>query len=194
MDKHTFTRPLVTIGLLILVGAVGAQTYYTHELAKRVADNDSGNMPSQSQLTPDNGDWDPWIAMHEQMMRMRMDMDHMFDHSFEDFHNQSGNGIMPSNGKVSLEEQGDNYVVKADIPGAKEKDIQVNLDGRLLSISSQTQGSEEQKADNGKVIREERYTSSFQRAFTLPTKVNAAGMHSQFKDGVLTVTIPKATS
>ena len=194
MDKHTFTRPLITIGLLVLVGAVGAQTYYTHELAKRVADNDTGNMPSQSQLTPDNGTWDPWTAMHANMMRMRAEMDQLFDHSFQDVHGLSGNDLMPANGKVSMEEQGDNYVVKADIPGAKESDIQVNLDGRLLSISAQTQGSEEQKADNGKVIREESYASSFQRAFTLPTAVNAAGMHSQFKDGVLTVTIPKATS
>jgi HSP20 family protein len=173
---------------------VGAQTYYTHELAKRVADNDSGSMPSQSQVTPDNGTWDPWTLMHQEMMRMRADMDQAFDHSFQDVHNLSGNGFMPSNGKISLEEQGDNYVVKADIPGAKENDIQVNLDGRLLSISAQTQGSEEQKADNGKVIREESYASSFQRAFTLPTAVNVTGMHSQFQDGVLTVTIPKATS
>ena len=194
MDKHTFTRPLITIGLLVLVGAVGAQTYYTHELAKRVADNDAGAMPDQSQMTPHNGNWDPWTAMHQEMVRMQTEMDQMFDHSYQDFQDLSPQGIMPSNGKVSLEEQGDNYVVKANIPGAKENDIQVNLDGRLLSISAQTKGSEEQKADNGKVIREESYASSFQRAFTLPTAVNAAGMHSQFHDGVLTVTIPKATS
>jgi HSP20 family protein len=200
MDKHSFTRPLITIGLLVLVGAVGAQTYYTHELAKRVSDSDSGSMPAQTQVTPGNASQDPWVAMHQEMMRMQVEMNQMVNQSFQDFPSLSGNGnmaghgIMPGNGKVSMEEQGDNYVVKADIPGAKESDIQVNLDGRLLSISARTQGSEEQKADDGKVIHEEHYASSFQRAFTLPTAVNAAGMHSKFHDGVLTVTIPKAAS
>jgi hypothetical protein len=51
--------------------------------------------------------------------------------------------------------------------GAKEDDIAVNLDGRLLSISSQTQGREKQTADNGKVTRQKRYSGSFQQAFTL---------------------------
>ncbi|MGD8590269.1 MAG: Hsp20/alpha crystallin family protein, partial [Chromatiales bacterium] len=184
----------ITIGLLVLVGAVGAQTYYTHELAKRVSGDDTGNVPEQSQVTPHNGNSDPWTVMQQEMLRMRTEMNKMFDHSFQDFHDLSPQGIMPGNANVSLEDQGNNYVVKADIPGAKENDIQVNLDGRLLSISAQTQGSQEQKTDNGKVIREENYASSFQRAFTLPTAVNAAGMHSQFHDGVLTVTIPKATS
>jgi HSP20 family protein len=85
-------------------------------------------------------------------------------------------------------------LVKADIPGAKESDISINLDGRLLSISAQTQTSEEQSSDNGQTIHEERYASSFQQAFTLPGPVQASGMHSQFQDGVLTVTIPKSTS
>jgi HSP20 family protein len=194
MDKHSFTRPLITIGLLVLVGAVGAQTYYTHELAKRVSDSDSGGMPAQSQVTPGNGIQDPWVAMHQEMMHMRSEMNQMFNHSFQGFPSLSGNGIMPGNGKVSMEEQGNNYVVKADIPGARESDIQVNLDGRLLSISARNQSSQEQEADNGKVIREESYASRFQRAFTLPTAVNATGMHSKFHDGVLTATIPKATS
>lgn len=195
MDKRNFTRPLITIGLLALVGAVGAQAYYTHELANRVAAADSEPVAAESRGTPsDAGAWDPWATMHVEMMRMRADMDQMFNHSFQNTHNLSGNSMIPSGGKVSLEEQGDNFVVKADIPGAKESDIQVNLDGRMLSISAQTQGTEEQKSDNGQVLHEESFASSFQRAFTLPSPVNATGMHSQFHDGVLTVTIPKATS
>ena len=42
------------------------------------------------------------------------------------------------------------------------------------------------------MTRQESYSSSFQQAFTLPGAVNASGMHSQYQDGVLTVTIPKA--
>jgi HSP20 family protein len=126
------------------------------------------------------------------MMRMQARVDRMFDDASQGVHTIPDNAFQPGGGKVTLEERDGNYLVKADIPGAKESDVDVNLDGRLLSISSQTQGQEKQTADNGQVTRQESYSSSFQQAFTLPGPVNASGMRSQYRDGVLTVTIPKA--
>jgi len=214
MNLHAYKRPLIAIGLLTAVGAVGAQTYYTHELARRVAAYAAGTpvapatpapSPSPSQ-SPSMG-WDPWTSIHGDMMRLQTRMDRMFDDAFRDFHgmppghmptghnaagaSQPGTGQV-SMGQVTLEDQDGNYLVKADIPGATENDIDVNLDGRLLSISSQTQGEEQQTGDNGQVIGQESYASSFQQAFTLPGPVNASAMHTQFQNGVLTVTIPKA--
>jgi HSP20 family protein len=194
MNKRNFTRPLMITGLLALVGVVGAQTYYTHELARRVAADEAGMPPLVDNTSPAAGAWDPWVNLQAEMLHMRDQMDQMFTHSFQNAHGNSEIGALQSGGTVTLEEQGKDYVVKADIPGVKESDISVNLEGRLLSISAQSQGSEEQKADNGEVVREERFASRFQRAFTLPEPVNAAGMHTQFRDGVLTVTVPKATS
>jgi HSP20 family protein len=191
MDKQAFKQPLIAVGLLALVGAVGAQAYYTHELAHRVAATDTED-PTATMPAPIAAQWDPWTTLHADMMRMQERMDRMFDSGFQNIYAMPH--VMPQSAgsTVTLEDQDGNYVVKADIPGVKEGDIAVKLDGRLLSISSQTEGQEKQTADNGQVTRQESYSSSFQQAFTLPGPIDASGMHSRYKDGVLTVTIPKA--
>jgi HSP20 family protein len=190
--KHTVKKTLIGAGLLALVGAVGAQTYYTHDLVKqiKVAD-DSTQAPQPDQANPM---WDPWAAMHADMMRMQQRMDRDFSMAFRDLSQMPSDKEITTAAKINLQDQDKSYVVTARIPGAKENDINVNLDGRLLSISSRIQGTDEQKADNGKVINQERYASDFEQAFTLPGPVNAIGMHSKFDNGVLTITIPKATS
>jgi HSP20 family protein len=192
MNKHAFKRPLIAVGLLVLIGTVGAQTYYTHELARRVAATET-QAPALSMPAPTADQRDPWTALHADVKRMQERMDGMLDNAFQGFHAMPEVAFHPGGSKVTLQDRDGNYVVKADIPGAKESDIAVNLDGRLLSISSQSQGQEKQTADNGQVTRQERYSSSFQHAFTLPGPIDASGMHSQFLDGVLTVTIPKAS-
>jgi HSP20 family protein len=73
----------------------------------------------------------------------------------------------------------------------KQDDLNVSLDGRLLRISAQCQVQEEETVDGGQVLREEDYSTSIQRALTLPGPVDASKMHTQFDNGVLTVIIPK---
>jgi HSP20 family molecular chaperone IbpA len=192
MNKRILKRFLITIGLLGVIGAVGAQTYYTKKLAERVAAQESVQLPEATiSSSPDR--WDPWNVMHDDMRRMRAQMDQWFSTAFRGIPT-TGFGRTDAGAKVTVEEQGDNYVVKADFPNAKERDIKVNLDGRQLSISSQTHSGDKQTADNGQMIRQERYASSFQQVFTLPGPVNASGMHTKFQDGVLTVTIPQVAS
>jgi HSP20 family protein len=185
MNKPTVKRSLVAVGLLALIGAVGAETYYTHEVAQKERAE-----PPATWAEPGEGWWDPWAGLHADMMRMRVEMDQAFDDAFREFHARGFEGPV-SEAKITLDEKPDKYIVKAQIPGADKNDIRINLDGRLLSISSRIQGTEEQTADNGQVTRRESYARSFERAFTLPGPVNATAMHSDFQDGVLTVTLPK---
>ena len=96
--------------------------------------------------------------------------------------------------KVTLQDEKDQYVVTADIPGTKAESIDVGLSGQLLTISAQTLNKQQQSNDKGQVIKEESYLSGFEQALTLPGPVTASGMHSDYHDGVLTVTIPKVTS
>jgi len=194
MNKTRLTRSLITVGLVALVGTVGAQTYYAHELAQRVASQQPAPPPASAQAS-DVEQWgDAWAEMHADLMRMRERLDAALGNAVWDLHPMPGIGIRPSGGRFTLQERGDDYVVTANLPGAKESDIKVNLDGRLLSISSQIQGGDRETSESGKVLSQEHYASSFQEAFTLPGPVSAAGMHSQYQDGVLTVTIPKSTS
>ena len=127
------------------------------------------------------------------MTRMQTQMEQMFNTAMQ---NPGGMDFIDGQGaaKVSLNEKGNDYVVTASIPGAKKGDISVHLSGRLLTLSSNDQGSSTQHANNGQVTQQEQYRSRFEQAFTLPGPVNASGMQSHFKDGVLTLTIPKANA
>jgi HSP20 family protein len=131
--------------------------------------------------------------MQDDMRRMQAQMDHFFDNAFNDVP-MMDHGIWSNDSRVSLSEEGDNYVVKAQIPGADKNDIKVNLDDRMLSLSAQLQGNRKESSGDSNGIHREIYSSSFQEAMTLPGPVNVSGMKSDYKDGVLTVTIPKMNS
>jgi HSP20 family protein len=201
MNRHIVKKSLIGVGLLALVGAVGAQTYYTHEVAQKFKLAENSQQAAPQDPIDDNWDpWsgddlfsgnDPWTAIHNDMLRIQENMNREWARAMDEFHHLPGNIQMPVEGRIELQEQDDNYVVTAEIPGAKKSDININLDGRLLSISSKTQGMDKRTDANDKVIEQDRYASAFQQAFTLPGPVNAVGIHSDFKDGVLTVTIPK---
>ena len=90
---------------------------------------------------------------------------------------------------VDVYEDKENFVVKAELPGMKKEDIDVSLHDGSLSISGERS---EEKVENGEVYRSERYFGRFQRTVALPASVNAAQIKAQYKDGVLTVTLPKA--
>jgi len=197
MNRHIVKKTAIGIALLGLVGAVGAETYYNHDMAKQLkAAEKTRQLAPPASDAADNPDVasDPWAALHEDMMRIQQDMSREWAQAMDEFHHLPGSTRMPVSSSVQLEEKGDNYVVTADIPGAKESDINVNLNGRLLSISSQTTGSDKTTNDKGQVVEQDQFTESYQQAFTLPGPVDAIGMHSDFKDGVLTVTIPKLSS
>jgi HSP20 family protein len=197
MNKRLITG--VTVGAVLLIGAVSADAYYTHELAERVAARNVATTPvdplSGSALpsTPlgSRAANDPLAAMTAQMARMQTQMDKMFNSAFQ---NPGGMDFVDGQGsaQVSLNEKGKDYVVTAKIPGAKKGDIDVRLSGRLLTLSSKEEGSNSKTANNGQLTQQDQYASSFQQAFTLPGPVNASEMKSKFKDGVLTLTIPKA--
>jgi HSP20 family protein len=90
---------------------------------------------------------------------------------------------------VNLYDAGANLVVTADVPGANEKNLQINVGNDILSISG------ERKVDSHEgysVHRQERGAVRFARSFTLPSKVEAERTTATVKDGVLTITLPKA--
>ena len=193
MNKRLLTRTLVAIGALIFVGSVSAQAYYTHELAERVASHDPVSTLADPPSASAQAMMDPWAALNADMTRMQTQMEQMFNTALQ---NPGSMDFIDGQGatKVSLNEKGNDYVVTASIPGAKKNDISIHLSGRLLTLSSNDDGSSTKLASNGQVSQQEQYRSSFEQAFTLPGPVDASGMKSHFKNGVLTLTIPKANT
>ncbi len=92
---------------------------------------------------------------------------------------------------VDIEEADDKYLIKADLPGVDKKDIDVKLENGVLSIRGEKQ-TETETGKGTKRHRTERFHGSFARSFTLPDAVKADEVDASYKDGVLTLHIPKA--
>ncbi len=97
-----------------------------------------------------------------------------------------GNNWLPA---LDVQEDKDNFVVRTELPGLKREDIEVSLHDGALSISGERKAKVKQ--EGVEVHRQERYYGKFARALTLPTPVAADKITAQYKDGVLTVTLPK---
>lgn len=96
-------------------------------------------------------------------------------------------GISPS---VDIFEEGDDVVVKAELPGLKKDDIEVKLTDNTITISGEKK--KEEKVEKKDYFRLERSYGSFCRAFSLPTDVQTDKAKAQFKDGILEIRIPKS--
>jgi HSP20 family protein len=95
--------------------------------------------------------------------------------------------------KVDVEENDKSYTVKAEIPGVKKEDINVQIDGNQVSISAESKQEKDVK-ENGKVIRSERYYGSMYRSFALGQDVDSGAANAKYADGVLQLTLPKKPS
>lgn len=119
---------------------------------------------------------------------------------FEDLFNDFGKGFwvkplaFPAGTEVSIKvdvkEDDKAYTVRADIPGVKKEDIQVDVEGNMISLRAETKLEKEEKKGE-KVIYSERSYGMASRSFTLPAEVDSKGAKAEYKDGVLSLTLPK---
>jgi HSP20 family protein len=203
---------LISIGIVLIL-IIAFQSYHLTRLSKQVNELTKGNGGSQpmAQLQPpsaskpkqtdphsffkqfDDDNWNPF----KEMQRMQNEMNQMLGDFRSQFRSAPG-GDDPSQGfsvspSVDLRDEGDHYVAMADIPNSDESNINVKLQGNRLIISAETKG--QHKAGPGKsgglVLRSERFAGRFKRVIDLPAPVEADKMKTDYKDGVLTVTIPK---
>jgi HSP20 family protein len=91
---------------------------------------------------------------------------------------------------LDIFEDKDSFVVKAELPGMKKEDINVSLHDGSLSISGERKN--ETKSEGTEVYRAERFFGRFQRTVNLPSQVAADKISAEYKNGILTVTLPKA--
>ena len=123
------------------------------------------------------------------LFNLRDELDRLFEGSFEDLAG-APRLLGVWNPAVDLFEDKDNVIVKAELPGLKREDIEVSLLDGALNISGERKS--EEKVEDTEARRTERFVGRFQRTITLPSSVKADKVNAQYKDGVLTVTLPKA--
>lgn len=90
---------------------------------------------------------------------------------------------------INVHENAKEYRVSAELPGLTEKDIKVELSGNTLMITGEKKEEHEEK--RGTTVYTERSYGSFARSVPLPSTVDRNKVKAQFKNGVLTVTLPK---
>jgi len=91
---------------------------------------------------------------------------------------------------MDVKEQGENYLVHAELPGVKKEDIHVHIDGAMVSISAERKQEKEVK-EGERVLRTERYYGKVSRGFQLGQDVDESKATAKFTDGVLELTLPK---
>lgn len=90
---------------------------------------------------------------------------------------------------VDIVDEKDQIRVKADLPGMKKEDIEVNVENDVLTIKGEKK--EEKEIKEKDYVRSERYYGAFHRAFTLPVSVDSSKVNASYKEGVLEITLPK---
>lgn len=90
---------------------------------------------------------------------------------------------------VNIKENKDEYFLEIAVPGMKKSDFNIDVDNRILSISSEK--SEEKVSEDENYTRKEFGYSSFKRTFTLPDTVESDKINAKYNDGILTVHLPK---
>ncbi len=91
---------------------------------------------------------------------------------------------------LDLYQNNDNVVALVELPGMRKEDIDISLHDGMLTIAGERQTSSGD--DREKAERTERFAGKFRRSVSLPTRVDAGKVSATYKDGILTVTLPKA--
>lgn len=95
--------------------------------------------------------------------------------------------------RLDVDEDDTSYTVRAEIPGARKEDIQVSVEGNQVSLSAEIRHETHDGSGQRTVYSERSYGVS-SRTFTLPAEVDSQGAAAQYRDGVLTLVLPKKAS
>lgn len=129
--------------------------------------------------------WDPF----REAVSLRDAMNSLFQESFirpGGLAGQQAHVALP----LDVSESQDAFVVKASLPGVRPDDVQISVQGDVLTIRGESTAEEEKDGDRWH-LRERRF-GSFQRTVSLPTPVNPDQAEAQYEHGVLTLTLPKS--
>lgn len=120
-----------------------------------------------------------------------------FDSLFNDLFRGFGKPALSANQtgsiagmRVDISEEEDHFLIHAELPGVKKKDITLTLQDEVLTISAMKH-TETEKKEAGKIIWQERSTGSITRSFTVGPGLTEKDIKAHFDDGVLTLNVPK---
>jgi len=129
-------------------------------------------------------DWVSWSPF-EEVALLHNSIDRLFDDSFSE--SQKFRFSQP---RVDMYEKDEDLIVEAEFPGVEEKDVNIEVAEDVIKIKGQKKGEVEVKSEN--YYRKESRLGNFSRVLSFPFAVQADKAKATFKNGKLTVTIPKS--
>ncbi len=132
---------------------------------------------------PETSNW----ASSDRLSTLRDEVNRLFDFSWPSRDSGLFSGWSPT---LDVHENKDNLVVQVELPGMKKEEIDIALHEGVLTVSGERKAEREHK--EGEVFRSERYFGKFQRSVTLPVAVDAGKVQASYKEGVLSIDLPKA--
>lgn len=123
-------------------------------------------------------------------------VDNFFNDSFDDMFQEmfrtpyeyaSAAGLM----STDVQDMGDHYQMEMELPGYQKEDLKADLKNGYLTISAEHNEENDQKDENGRFVRRERYMGHCQRSFYVGENITQDDIRAGFENGVLKLTIPK---
>ena len=193
-------KNLTIIGIVLIL-VIAVQGYFIYDLKKEVATSNSvqpdlvamphGGSSLDKLFRPfDDKDFKPL----KEIQRMQQEMDRVFGgfNSYFMNHPTFKDSFMDFDALPlsDFADKGDSYEIKMNIPGSDDNKIKVTTkNDRLLEISAELEKTKEDNSSN--YFKRERYVQKFHRIFTVPDDSNIDKMEQKYKNGVLTIKIPK---
>jgi HSP20 family protein len=130
-------------------------------------------------------------AFPSEVLNMQREINRMFDGFFRGGADDEGQMFLSSwSPATDIVEHENEYVVNLELPGVDKDDVKITMQENLLTIRGQ---KKEEKESNGSQYRRvERSYGEFQRTFQLPSSVKSDRIEAAYRDGILTVSLPKA--
>ena len=140
-----------------------------------------------------------WRERETDVDRPLLDVDRFFDELWSDrlrsifrwpsLLNWDERSLFAWQPALDVKETDKEFVVRMDLPGLQKKDIHLSVDNNVLTIRGERKREEEEKDAN--YYCSERFYGTFQRSLTLPTEIDQDNIKAEYKNGVLTITLPK---
>jgi len=131
-----------------------------------------------------------WPSL-DRWSNLRDDLNSLFEMPFWAGFGRTGQLFTEWSPALDLYQNNDNVVAVVELPGMRKEEIEISLHDGTLTIGGERR-KESSTGNNEKAERSERYIGKFRRSIALPTRVNANKVTATYRDGVLTVTLPKA--
>lgn len=137
-------------------------------------------------LGSDLWDWSPF----DQLTTLRNQINRLFESPSGLGHARASEFFDVWSPSLDVYEDKDNMIVKAELPGLKKEEIDISYQDGALHISGERKQEQEHK--DAETYRSERFYGRFHRTVTLPKPIDGSKVGASYKDGVLTVTLPKS--